>query len=328
MLYSNDWCRLEYLQDLINICVDITEEDIHRVSCLPLNKIKKNAVEKAYQVVGNNPVICLSGGIDSQALLNIWHEQGFPYTAITFDFGNNFNSQELNDALKFAELLQVPVKVIKLDVMRFLLRDLSTFFEKFNIISPQFAVHAYFLENIKAMGYTGAVLGGNGLLLEDNSVFFSLSDAQLLDIERYGINSKFNVLPSFLSFDKDLCIALAMETLIISRDPSPENSFYNLTYDPIIKSLIPNVNLSKEERYNSKIKSYQNLGCQLIPQDVKKTGFEEIKKFYNDQNNNEWAFEREFRLPRRYKIPESKINTIIDTNVEKVILKLSKKLNS
>jgi hypothetical protein len=71
MLYSNNWCRLEYLQDLINICVDITEEDIHRVSCLPLNKIKKNAVEKAYQVVGNNPVICLSGGIDSRLLLNL-----------------------------------------------------------------------------------------------------------------------------------------------------------------------------------------------------------------------------------------------------------------
>lgn len=321
MLYFNDWCTLHYYPNEIKIESHVTHDDIVRIKNADMFLIKQNAVRKAVEYVGNNPVICLSGGIDSQATLSLFEECNIPYTAITFDFGNNLNAQELADAHAFADFYNIPLKIIKLDIMRFLLRELDEFSKKYRIISPQFAVHAYFLENIKATGYTGAVLGGNGFIVEESSIRFNLSDAQLLDIEHYSQVSNFNVIPSFLSCDKDLCILLAMNTPAVEVEDK-----IKLIFDPVDRGLVPAKIVSGKDRYASKIKSYQNLNCKLKPQTDKKTGFEEIKNFYNTQQFNVWAFEKDFRFPLRLRIPEHSVNTVINNTVEKSIIGYSSNL--
>jgi hypothetical protein len=328
MLYNNDWCKLEYLKGTINIKLEVSEDDVLRVIKTPIEKIKKNSVLSASKIVGDNPVICLSGGIDSQALLYMWHEQNIPYTAVTFEFNNGFNSQELSDAHRYANFLNIPLKVIKLDILRFLLHDLKEFSKKYNMVSPQFSVHAYFLDTIKDLGYTGAVFGGNGLVPTDSNLSFYLTDAQLLDIEKYSVESNFPVIPSFLNFDKDLCLALALASPILEYDNNPTDLMSKKKYDPDTRSVVPNLTISSDDRYKSKIQSYKSLNCQIIPQDAKKTGFEEIKNYYNSLNNTYAAFDRDFRMPLRSRILESKIKTTIDTETEKLILKLSKELNS
>ena len=328
MLYDKDWCILNYLEDKIEIDVKLIEEDIHRVLSTDLSLIKQRAVERAYEFVGMNPVICLSGGIDSQAMLNIIHDQNLPYTAITFDFGNGFNSQELEDAKRFAEFFNIDLKIIKLDVMRFLYTDLYEFAGKYNLTSPQFAVHCYFLEVIKSLGYTGAIFGGNGFLLNQDSVEFSLNDAQLLDLEKYSQISQFKVIPSFLSFDRDLCLTLSLSTSITPPDIEPINPFNKTDFDPVTRTIKQIIRVSEADRYTSKIKSYEKLGCKLIPQSNKKTGFEQIKEYHNSLNDSHWAFDREFRLPLRQRMPEILITTKIDPTVEKTIIDYSISKNS
>jgi len=330
MLYNEEWCKLEYHNNEINIITLLTEEDIIRVKHTPIEYTKAKAVRSAADVVGNNPAICLSGGIDSQALLHIWHEQKIPYTAVTFDFGNGFNSRELSEAQRYADSCNIPLTVIKLDVMRFLSRDLKEFSKKYNIFSPQFAVHAYFLETIRKLGYTGAVFGGNGFSPLPDSLSFRVSEAQLLDLEKYSEKSKFPVIPSFLNFDKDLCIALSLVTPTVDEydnawllDPSTK-----IKFDPTIRSLVPNIEISAGDRYNSKVQSYKSLGCKIIPQDTKKTGFEEIKDYYNSLNNTHLAFDRDFRMPLLMGSTELVVKTIIDRAVEKLMLRFSKELNS
>lgn len=328
MLYNNNWCKLEYLKDTININLDISEDDVLRVSTTPIEEIKRNAILSASKVVGNNPVICLSGGIDSQAMLYMWEEQNIPYTAVTFDFGNGFNSHELEDAQRYATLHNIPLKIIKLDVMRFLSRDLKKFVKEYDMLSPQFSVHAYFLETIRKLGYTGAVFGGNGLVPTEDSLDFRLTETQLLDLEKYSTNSGFPVLPSFLNFDKDLCIALALGTPLNEYDHNPENPASKINYDPILRSLVPVVEISAKIKYQSKIQSYKNIGCQIVPQDFKKTGFEQIKDYYNSLNGSHLAFDRDFKLPLRFKSTEFIIKTVMDRQAEKLILKLSNQLSS
>jgi hypothetical protein len=330
MLYNEEWCKLEYHTGKINIVTSLTEEDVRRVKHTPLEHTMLKAVTSAASVVGNNPAICLSGGIDSQALLHIWHKQKIPYTAVTFDFGNGFNSKELSEAQQYADSLGIPLKVIKLDVMRFLSRDLKEFAEEYNMLSPQFAVHAYFLETIKNLGFTGAVFGGNGFSPMPDSLSFRVSEAQLLDLEKYSEKSNFPVIPSFLNFDKDLCIALSLVTPTVNDydngwllDPSTKVKF-----DPTIRSLVPNIEIAADDRYNSKVQSYKSLGCKIIPQDTKKTGFEEIKDYYNSLNNTHLAFDRDFRMPLLSGSTELVTTTIIDRAVEKLMLSFSKELNS
>ena len=330
MLYNNNWCKLEYLEDKINIIISLTEEDVIRVKHTPLEHTKLKAVMSAAKVVGDNPVICLSGGIDSQALLHIWHEQKIPYTAVTFDFSNGFNSKELSEAQQYADSLDIPLKVIKLDVMRFLSRDLKEFAKEYNILSPQFAVHAYFLETIRKLGYTGAVFGGNGFSPLPDSLSFRVTETQLLDLEKYSEKSNFPVIPSFLNFDKDLCIALALVTPPVDKydDAWSLDPATKIKFDPTIRSLIPNIEIAEDDRYNSKAQSYKSLGCKIIPQDTKKTGFEQIKDYYNSLNNTYLAFDRDFRMPLRVRSPELVTTTIIDRAVEKLMLTFSKELNS
>jgi hypothetical protein len=315
MLYFDNWCTLTYHTRQIDINVHLSRDDIIRTTNTKLELLKKNAVKNALSYVGNNPVICLSGGIDSQTVLSIFNECNSPFTAVTFDFGNNLNAEELANAQSFADLYKIPLTVIKLNIMRFLLRDLDDFSSAYRIISPQFAVHAYFLETIKSMGYTGAILGGNGFTIENQFMKFNLSDAQLLDIENYSCVSGFNVIPSFLSFDKDLCIALAMKTPSIEFDKD-----LKLVFDPVDKVLKLSKILSNKDRYELKIQSYQNLNCKIKPQSIKKTGFEEIKQFYNTQHNSDWAFETAFRFPLRTRIPECVVKTVIDSVLEQFIV--------
>lgn len=328
MLYNDDWCKLEYIGNIININLDIKEDDIYRVLKTPIEEIKRNAILAASKVVGDNPVICLSGGIDSQTLLYMWREQSIPYTAVTFDFGNDFNSQELSDARRYADFLNIPLKIIRLDIMRFLSRDLKEFSKKYNLLSPQYAVHAYFLETIRELGYTGAVFGGNGLVPTEGSLDFRLAEPQLLDLEKYSNLSGFPMVPSFLNFDKDLCIALALVTPLNEYDYNPVDPITTITYDPTIRSLVPVVEISAEIKYQSKIQSYKKIGCQIIPQDSKKTGFEEIKDYYNSLNGNHLSFDRDFRLPLRFKSDEFVVRTIINSDLENLILKLSKESSS
>jgi len=299
MLYYNDWCTLAHFDDRIDIDVRIGKNAVSNKSFF---EIKRIAVENSLTVVGSNPVLCLSGGIDSQAMINIWKEQKYPFTVVTFDFGNNFNQSELSDALVFADFLKIPVQVIKLDIMRFLVRDLIEFSKKYQMASPQFCVHAYFLETIRSLGYTGAVFGGNGFTVVDNEIKFYLTRAQLLDLENYSQISKFSVIPSFLSFDQDLCLDLLVATPNISSDPSTIH----------------------KERYQSKIESYKALGLKIIPQDNKKTGFEQLKDYYNSKNGSYWAFERDFRAPLLANQPEVSVETQITFDKSK----LGKKLHS
>jgi hypothetical protein len=290
MLYYKDWCTLNHFEDRIVINAHLAEKDIKNKS---FSGIKKSSVDNAVSVVGTNPVICLSGGIDSQAAINIWKEQDFPFTAVTFDFGNNFNQKELFDAVSFADFLKIPIKVIKLDIMRFLLRDLYEFSQRYQMASPQFCVHAYFLETIRSLGYTGAVFGGNGFTIVDDVIKFQLTRVQLLDLENYSRISGFPVIPSFLSFDRDLCLDLLLSTDNINSNDTTIH----------------------EERYQNKIKCYKSLDLKIIPQESKKTGFEELKEYYNSINNSVWAFERDFRLPLLKNYPEK----IIDTNLNLLI---------
>ena len=325
MLYHNDWCSLNYIKDRIRINVNVKEDDVLNVLSLTLDKIFNESVKNAISVVGNNPVICLSGGIDSQATLDIWNRSGLPFTAITFDFGNNFNSDELKDALSYARFLNIPVEVIKLDVMRFLFYNLQEFSQRYKMLSPQFCVHAYFIEHIKSLGYTGVIMGGNGFILEESSVEFHVTSAQLLDIEKYSTASNFPVIPSFLSFNQDLCLLLSIKTPIISSVETTDHTTRN--YDTLTKSLNSHNIFVPESRYISKIQSYTKLGLQLKPQSTKKTGFEQLKKYYNSLNRSDLAFDREFRLPLLNRIPEVLVETHIDKDVKNVILKLAGQLN-
>jgi len=270
MLFSDNWCQIDkFDEDFYHIYPSITLEDIKNIEQLSLSSIINNATRKIVKIVGNNPAICLSGGIDSQAMALLW-DKTYPCSIVLFQFENNYNKEDVDSALAFIEKYKLKHRIITLNIQYFL-NNLSIKYAKtYNMSSPQFAVHAYFLQEVKRLGYTGAVCGGNSFVISKDLVAFFCTSAQLYDIKKWG-DIELPTIPNFLSFEKNLCIKIALSSPICEE-------------------------ITHESRYLNKIQNYRNLGLDIIPQDGKRTGFEYFKKFYNS-SRYEGAFEIDYRLP-------------------------------
>lgn len=288
MIYLNDWCEIQKEKDKAVVLVKAVKEDILTVLDSSPNKIKQNLIEQSISYLGNNPAICLSGGIDSQAMINIWKHSGVKFTPVTFKFSYDLNKSEVDDAIRFAKDLDLDLTIIELDVIRFLQRDNIEYAKKYQLSSPQFSTHAKFLEIIRDKGFTGAAFGGNGLLVEKSQVRFKYSFSQLFDIDNYSKISEFPVLSNFLGCDKDFCILLATKTKKMD--------------DLDIEVDIDNFGKIKTQssqgiRYQNKIESYQSIGFHIKPQSYKKTGFEDLRRYFNESHNSFYAFDNTFRVP-------------------------------
>ena len=88
MLFYDNWCRSELFEDGLHVHAFITMDDIDRIQSTSLDLISKNATKIASKYLGNNPALCLSGGIDSQAMIGLW-DKDVQYTAVIFQFENN-----------------------------------------------------------------------------------------------------------------------------------------------------------------------------------------------------------------------------------------------
>jgi len=300
MLFYDNWCRSELFEDGLHVHAFITMDDIDRIQSTSLDLISKNATKIASTYLGNNPALCLSGGIDSQAMIGLW-DKDVQYTAVIFQFENNLNEEEVEDAVNFAQSRDIPFKVIKSNVLRFLTHDLIDFGKTHNMSSPQFATYAHYICKLKDLGYTGAALGGNSFVIYNNWVLFASSKAQLTDIENFSLKSKIPCIQSFLGFYKELCIKVALSCGTIRENTS-------------------------DDRYVNKIDNYLRLGLDIVPQLTKRTGFEQLKKYYNN-DKYEGAFEIDFRAPLYYYNRNFQSLTFMNHAVQDFIIENSKKLN-
>lgn len=288
MLYFNNWCDVITDKDKSVILIKATKDDILRTIETDPNEIKQQLIDNCLSILGNNPAVCLSGGIDSQAMTNVWIESGVKFTPFTFKFAHDLNKDEVEDAIKFAEKLNLNLEIIELDVIRFLQRENLEFAKKYQLTSPQFSTHVKFLEKIKELGYSGAAMGGNGLLIEESKVRFNYSHSQLFDIDNYSKISGFPIVSNFLGFDKEFCILLAINSAkMVNLDLVTDINSFDKVQTQSTQAI----------RYQNKVESYQNLGFYIQPQRYKKTGFEEIKRFYNELHGSFYSFETDFRMP-------------------------------
>lgn len=298
MIFADQWAQIDLEVDPINIVLDLNADDITTVMDLDLDTIRYTATTQALIHLGHRPVFCLSGGIDSQAAYLLWYSQTSSIDIAVFEFDYGLNQDEVNDAVKFAEKYGLKINRIKYNVLRFLEHELKSYAEAHNISSPQFAIHCKFLNILREQGYTGAVFGGNGLVIESQNVYFSSTRAQLLDLNNFE-NTGFAVIPNFLSFNKFLCIKLALCT-----------------------PLLPHTDNIKDQlaaRYQNKISTYHNLNLNVLPQTEKKTGFEQLKDHYNNRHKDPLYFEKNFRLPLYRMTPNLMTQTQVDPYVKSML---------
>jgi hypothetical protein len=292
----DNWISVSFTDTDMVWNVNITEEMLDIANSATLEENCKLAVMNLPSTIGSRPAVCLSGGIDSQTVVDTFLYAGVTPEVVIFNFLDEHNIHDVSHAIKFCETRNITPRLIDFDVIRFLNNQLYDFATKYKISSPQFAVHLYMAGKLKELGYTSVIFGGNYLYQYTHGLWYTPTKEET-DWVKFSKEINFPIIGSFWLQDWRLSL---MATI---------HRPHSIAYD-------------NSHNYQAKIQGYTTMGYNVIPQEQKYNGFETIKKYYEEMTGDGWAFEHQFREPIKKYAGIYKNNGII------IDPKISERINS
>jgi hypothetical protein len=277
-----------------------------------LQNYRIDAIQTSIKVLGSKPALCLSGGIDSQAMVLAFLEAGVDFEVFLMRFNKNFNSMDSDHAITFAEKYGITLNIFDIDIVRYLTFDLQHDAEIYKCSSPHFLTHYKLYDYIRESGCTGIVSAGNSFSRFIDGWGASPSAMQYNYI-KYAEVHNFPIIGSFFLYDPAVCWSLGLLT------PSTD-------HNSIVKFDESNTYLNVHHaRYATKVAGYYNIGLEVIPQDTKYSGFEKLKEFFAEKFANGWAFENQFRHPLEKKFGKAVSKLVLSESQTDIINKLHDK---
>lgn len=224
--------------------------------------------------------LCLSGGIDSEVMLQCFLQAQVPFTACILRFNNNLNHFDIFNVLEFCEKNNILFEIIDLNVVDFF--DSGAYLEfgkKYRCQSPQIATHLWFLDQIKGF----PVLSGNFIYpqqTEEGLFYVGLpGDLHSVYFRYFEINHR-PAVPWFMLYTPEFVQSFLNTELV-------QQQLQKTMEDQIVFS------------YLVKCEIYKQAGFQVEPRADKFTGFEKVKVHYDQQygENRLTKFDQLFRKP-------------------------------
>ena len=290
--FKDNWLTFTDITDKQSLGVDYTThlsnsffEEL-KFDTDSLKEYRIDTARAAAKSLGDNPVLCLSGGIDSQAMIQCWQEAEIKFDTAILIFNDDLNSHDVSHARMFCQKNNITPIEININIIQYLTRESFAQAEKYQCSSPHFSTHYKMFDILRDMGYTGICCGGQAFA-KDRTVWGPcLSAAQMNYVEYMRLN-QYPVMGNFLGFDPKLCWSIAILT--------PKNDFeWNSSITNSLETAI-------QQRYSSKVAGYINHGFDILPQSSKFTGFEKVKTYFSNQTGEGWTFEKRFRYPLEQK---------------------------
>lgn len=256
------------------------------------------AVEAAHQIAlqhhGKKLALCLSGGVDSESMLRAFLQARVNFDIFFMRFANDLNMFDIKTNITLCSSLGLSFKFIDLDVVRFFESSQHMkYAEKYRCQSPQIATHLWLLEQLDAI----PVLSGNPFArsaLGENNFFIGLPGDLHCAYFRYFEKTQRNGVPWFFIYTPELCASFLRTptTLQFSSSGQGPEGF----------------------TYLHKCRSYQEAGFKVSPRENKYTGFELVRKHYDQVCKTEHGtgFDQLFREPM------VKLNPFPDSYAQKV----------
>jgi hypothetical protein len=144
-----------------------------------LSEYRIQAAIASAKLLGNNPVLCLSGGIDSQAMIHCWKEAGLKFDVAILVFNNDLNSHDVEIARTFCRKNDIEPVELNINVIEYLTREHYEQAEKYHCTSPHFSTHYKMFDMLRDMGYTGICCGGQAFAKDETVWGPCLSAAQI-----------------------------------------------------------------------------------------------------------------------------------------------------
>ncbi len=289
--YYNNWVDVSGIwnhsdSEIVYHPVNLTKDffDEIQFDTISLKKYRTLAVETILEELGNKPALAISGGIDSQAMLQCFIESKVYFDAYVCKFNDFLNSQDVEFARFIGKTNDIKIKEIDFNVIQFLIRENYDIGIKYESASPHFNTHYKFYDMLFELGHTGVCAGGNTPECVSNDYGINF-DRNPLTYIKYSIISKKVCHGSFLSYHPNLSWAITLLT-------EPINIDYNIARQDLeMKDKI------SELKYTHRLNGYHKAGLNVVRQKQKYTGFEKVKKYFELQTGNGWEFEQRFRHP-------------------------------
>ena len=316
--FHNDWLDVSGMMMRTGrhhkLNLDYSFFDNIRFDDVSLKQYRIDAAKLCAESLGNKPALCFSGGVDSQAMIMAWREANLNADIFILRFDNDLNSQDYNHAIEFCKKIGIDYNVINIDITNFLSRENYNIGIKYKSASPHFNVHYKLVEILRDRGYTGVCFGGQapnknfntwGKNFEKNPLNF----VRIQDVFEIPVQG------SFLSYYPQLAWAITLLTESFDEDQKPENTRTEKDFTRLINI-----------RYPLKVLGYQRAGFPVIPQETKFTGFELVKKYFENLTGDGWTFEKRFRFPLAklfdtdFKSYQIEVDEVISNKLESIYL--------
>lgn len=275
--------KIEYLN--MNLNVDF----FNSLSFDNINQYRYDAAKYCSETLGDKPALCMSGGADSQAMVQCFYEAGYNFDVYTLSFKNSLNMHDVISARRYCAEKGIRLYELDFDILGFLTRENYDYAHKYQCSSPHFNTHFKMFDILKSMGYTSVVCGGNvptqNTESDGHTAWGAGYNRNVMSFIKYSKISGFLAQGNFLSYYPKLAWATAILT---PRTECPRSTYHTPWEQELRNSKM---------RYDDKVLGYQRAGFDILPQDTKYTGFELVKKYYEDRTGDGWYFEKMFRHP-------------------------------
>jgi hypothetical protein len=292
--YENSWLQntITELGIKYTFSEEILNEITNNYTDYTLESLQSRYFQKVLNLglgMGDNVIVALSGGVDSQTVCLSLKQVDIPFKAVTMVMKDNFNDFDVKSAHNFCKKHKIEHIIIEIDIINFLTKKLWEYSEKYQCPSPQFCSHFWFYEKVLELYNPSClIIGGTAPRIIKNEWHYMLTTSQI-SWRNFRKLHQCNMIGDFFSYSFDLSL-LHMMTRKNNEIIAPNMDYYQ----------------TEIENYKLKIQGLQLAGFDVLPQFRKYTGFEKLKKYFNELTGNDTAFNTRFRRPLESKFANYK----------------------
>ena len=245
--------------------------------------------------LGVNPVVSLSGGVDSQAVCLLLREANIDFKIAIMQYEDNLNDMDVSSAIHFCNSKGFEYELVQFNVVSFLTHDLHQYVARYECPSPQFSVHFKFYEMLIHAGATSILAGGSAPYWYQGHLIYPTTRSQNAWTV-FAEKNDFNLYGNVLGWSADIALPLMMNTANVD------------VYGETLTG-----------RYKSKVDGMHAVGLDVIAQPNKYTGFEKIKQLFAHHTGDPVFFDKSFRYRNFATMPDYQGILLANPTVEALL---------
>lgn len=249
------------------------------------------------------PVLCLSGGIDSEAMALAFLAEGLPFRVASMYFNDSLNEHDVENAIEFCKIHKLKHDLIHLDIVKFFENGtFNNYVDKYICQTPELAAQLWFLEQIE-QPFVWAAEAFRIYNADENPSIQAVSELEAA-VYRYVSKNNLNSVPNFHFYSAELAWSFFKESLKANYKTFADD------HDPGF--------------YEQKFSFYLSCGFP-IRTDSKRSqklhGFENVKNYFDQKLKSEGHkddYNSFYRRPVADRYPLAK-TTYVDISKEDII---------